>query len=86
MQQAKLRADHLRKQREILVANQETLTIGEAGLLAELKLANDVLRSQLQHRNHIIHEQQCVIQVLKEQLNKYSVEAVDSPTSSSTPS
>eukprot|EP00981_Chlorochromonas_danica_P001440 scaffold300_cov173-Ochromonas_danica.AAC.8 len=60
--QAKLRADHLRKQREILVANQETLTIGEAGLLAELKLANDVLRSQLQHRNHVIHEQQYMIQ------------------------
>jgi hypothetical protein len=66
--QAKLRADHIRSQQRIRYSASEVLTIGEAGLLAELKLANDLLRSQLAQRNQLIVDQQQQILILQERL------------------
>jgi hypothetical protein len=66
--QERLRADHAAKQRRILDTDSATVTLGEASVITELKLANDNLRWRLQQKQSLVNAQQMMIVDLKRQV------------------
>lgn len=65
---ARLRQEHLQRQHALLSTDAETLTIGQTGVLKELKLANDNLRWRLEQRHRVIASQNIIISGLQQQL------------------
>jgi hypothetical protein len=66
--QERLRADHAAKQRQILDTDSATVTLGEASVITELKLANDNLRWRLQQKQSLVNAQQMMILDLQRQV------------------
>eukprot|EP01034_Spumella_vulgaris_P024595 gene24595-30961_t len=62
--ETRLREDHLHKQRSIVSSDGEVMTIGQVGVLRELKLANDNLRWRLQQKSSVIAANKTVIERL----------------------
>lgn len=58
------------KQRNLVQNCREGLTIGEVGILKELKLANDNLRWKLQHKSQVIASSLAMIGELKQSLKE----------------
>lgn len=56
------------KQRAILSTDTDVITIGQAGVLTELKLANDNLRWRLQQKDSLVAAQKIIISSLQAQL------------------
>ena len=52
--ESRLKAEYLQQKRSIFVTQSEVLTIGEASLLSEMKLANNDLKWRLLQRNKIL--------------------------------
>lgn len=64
----RLREEHLHRQRSVLLGTSEVLTVGQAGLLRELKLANDNLRWRLQQRDRVLAANREAISRLQDSL------------------
>lgn len=66
--QERLRESHLARQRSILSTDMDMVTIGQAGVLTEMKLANDNLRWRLQQKDSLVTAQKVIIANLQAQL------------------
>lgn len=60
----------MRKQRSLVQNSREGLTIGEVGILKELKLANDNLRWKVQYKSQVIAASQAIISELRNSLKE----------------
>lgn len=58
------------QQRSLVVTSSEGLTIGEVGVLKELKLANDNLRWKLNYKAQVIAASQTIIGELRQSLKE----------------
>jgi hypothetical protein len=63
-----LREEHLAKRRALISADSGVVTIGQASVFVEMKLANDSLRWRLQQKQQVIEAQQKIISGLQNQL------------------
>lgn len=72
MLQERLRREHLQQRRAMLHTDTATVTIGQASLITELKLANDNLRWRLQQKQSVVAAQQDIIAHLQAQLSEYT--------------
>jgi len=66
--QERLRQQALTQRRSLLHTDTATVTIGQASILSELKLANDNLRWRLQQKCSVVSAQQDMIESLQRQL------------------
>jgi hypothetical protein len=90
--------EYQKRQQQITITNSEVIPIGQVGLIAELKIANDQLRWKLKQRDCMIQSYQQQIQDLQSQVyllknnknglttseNKLSLERPSTNTSSGT--
>jgi hypothetical protein len=70
MLQERLRHDYVAKQRRMFETDTECVTLGEASVITELKLANDNLRWRLQQKQSQVDAQQTLIADLRRQLEE----------------
>lgn len=68
--QERLRREYVAKQRQLFETDTEVVTLGQASILTELKLANDNLRWRLQQKQSVIDAQQATITDLRKQLEE----------------
>jgi hypothetical protein len=70
MLQERLRHEYVAKQRRMFETDIECVTLGEASVITELKLANDNLRWRLQQKQSQVDAQQTLIADLRRQLEE----------------
>jgi hypothetical protein len=68
--QERLRHEYVAKQRRMFETDTECVTLGEASVITELKLANDNLRWRLQQKQSQLDAQQTLIADLRRQLEE----------------
>ena len=64
----------MHRERSLVRSDTEVLTVGQSGVLRELKLANDNLRWRLQQRNKVLLSNQNLIDALRVSLKASKLE------------